>query len=102
MTDLFCKMCVAQGLPRPQAEYRFHPARKWRLDWAFERDGKKVALEMEGVSKTGASRHQAIGGFLKDMEKYNEAALAGWLVLRCTVRQFETGEVFALLKRAFE
>jgi hypothetical protein len=58
-----------------------------------------VALEVEGGIWTGG-RHTRGSGFMKDMEKYNEATLLGWRVLRCTPRQVKSGEVFELLKRA--
>ncbi len=61
-------------------EYKFHPARKWRFDYAFP--DILVALEVEGGVWTGG-RHTRGKGFMGDIEKYNEAALLGWKVLRC-------------------
>jgi very-short-patch-repair endonuclease len=64
-----------------EPEYRFHPVRKWRFDWAMP--SKKVAVEFEGgVAIKG--RHTRIIGYTKDCEKYNAAALLGWKVLRYT------------------
>ena len=63
------------------AEYRFHETRKWRFDYAVP--SMRIALEVEGGVWTGG-RHTSSAGFLRDMEKYNEAALNGWVVLRCT------------------
>ena len=60
------------------AEYKFHPIRKWRFDY-FHKSG--VAIELEGGIYTGG-RHTRGAGFLKDMEKYNEAASRGILVFR--------------------
>lgn len=60
------------------AEYKFHPTRKWRFDY-FHKSG--VAIELEGGIYTGG-RHTRGAGFLKDMEKYNEAASRGILVFR--------------------
>lgn len=42
-----------------------------------------IAVEIEGGVWTGG-RHTSGSGFLGDMEKYNEAAAAGWRVLRFT------------------
>lgn len=68
-------------LPLPVAEYRFAPPRRWRFDRAFVE--LKVGIELEGgVYVRG--RHQRPEGFKADVEKYNAAALAGWLVLRFT------------------
>ena len=56
-------------------EHAFHPARKWRFDYAFI--GPKLAVEIEGQG-----RHQTYVGFRGDCEKYNAAVLHGWRVLR--------------------
>lgn len=71
-------------------EFRFHPTRKWRFDVAWPK--VKVALEVEG----GAwqyGRHNRAASFLKDMEKYNEAAAMGWVVLRCPWEWVEEGQI---------
>ncbi len=65
----------------PTAEHRFHAQRKWRFDYAFV--AERVALEVEGGVYSGG-RHTRPAGFLGDMAKHNEAAVDGWLVLRCT------------------
>lgn len=76
----FRLLCEREGLPAPQAEYRFHPIRRWRFDYAWP--DYKMALEVEGgVWIRG--RHNRASGFLKDMEKYNAAAVLGWRILRC-------------------
>lgn len=59
-------------------EYRFHPTRKWRLDW-FHESG--IAIEIEGSIWT-SGRHTRGGGFLADMEKYNALAEQGILLFR--------------------
>lgn len=80
----FAKVCKALGIPMPQAEYRFHKTRMWRFDFAWPEF--YVALEIEG-GVWSKGRHTRPRGFLGDMEKYNEAAVAGWLVIRCTPQQ---------------
>jgi len=71
---------IEQGrLPRPEREFRFHPDRKWQFDFAWP--SLKKAVEVEGgVWIRG--RHNRGQGFIDDCEKYNEAALMGWTVLR--------------------
>lgn len=60
-------------------EYKFHPTRKWRFDYADPVN--KVAIEISGaVWRRG--RHQRGGGFIKDIEKYNEATIRGWRLLQ--------------------
>jgi len=72
---------LAPDAPEPEHEYRFHPKRKWRFDWAWPEYG--VAVECEGgVWVRG--RHTRGQGFTKDCWKYSAAAALGWLVLRCT------------------
>ena len=96
--ELFLRLCSAHALPIPVAEYAFAKdiGRKWRFDWLFEGE---VALEIEGgVWNNGA--HVRGKHFLSDMEKYNEAAIMGYLVLRCTWDQVKSGSAFALVKRA--
>lgn len=85
-------------------EHRFHGERKWRFDFAWPLH--KIAAEVEGgVFQRG--RHNRPGGFIGDCEKYNEAQLLGWTVLRFPVhgsRRLGThwiGPAIAALKRAF-
>ena len=74
-------LCRALNVPAPVAEHRFAPPRRWRFDWAWP--DHMVALEVEGAVWTGG-RHTRGSGYLKDMEKYSEAAISGWCVVRCT------------------
>ena len=94
---LFAAQCKAHGLPEPVEEYVFAPPRKWRFDYLFD----DVALEIEGgVWIRG--RHNRSVGFLGDLEKYNAAAILGYIVLRVTPEMVKSGEAFALVKRALE
>ena len=62
-------------------EYAFHPERGWRFDYAFPEF--MVAIEIEGgVWNRGA--HVRGKKFIDDCDKYNQAALLGWIVLRFT------------------
>ena len=85
------------GLPIPQPEYRFHPVRRWRFDFAFPEH--KIALEVEG-GIWGGGRHITPDGFYKDMEKYNTAACMGWRVLRVTPQGVATLASVQLVKDA--
>lgn len=90
--------CVAMGLHEPVPEFCFSPSRKWRFDWAWPEH--MIALEIEGGIWKGG-RHNRGSGFLNDMEKYNEAAIMGWRIVRTTPKDFENGNVMALLERMF-
>jgi very-short-patch-repair endonuclease len=74
----------SQGLPAPTLEFKFHPTRKWRFDYAWP--ALKIALEVEGGIWTGG-RHTRGAGFKKDMEKYNAAAVMGWRIIRCEPKE---------------
>ena len=64
-----------------EPEYRFHPKRRWRFD--FANPEYKVAIEFEGGIWTGG-RHTRGTGYKNDCDKYNAAQLLGWRVLRYT------------------
>lgn len=91
----FEQACVAHGLFEPVAEFRFHPVRRWRFDWAWPE--RKVAVEIDGGIWT-RGRHTRGAGFLADMEKLNTAALLGWRVLRFTPAQVKDGSCWAWIK----
>ncbi len=77
-------LCRDAGLPEPIHEYRFHPYRKWRADYAWPL--QRVIVEVEGGIWT-QGRHTRGAGFLADMAKYNAAALLGFHILRYTPQQ---------------
>lgn len=81
-----------------ESEYVFHPARKWRFDFANVK--RKIAVEIEGGIWSGGA-HTRGKGFEEDCEKYNEAALLGWQVYRFTAGMLEKGEVSRIMKAAF-
>ena len=68
-------------LPELKREYRFHPVRMWRFDFAYP--DKKVAIECEGGVWT-QGRHTRGAHYGQDCDKYNAAVLLGWKVLRYT------------------
>ena len=78
---------VAQG-PLLEREFRFHPERKWRADFAHV--ASRTLIEVEGgIFRRGAGRHNRGAGYAKDAEKYLEAVLAGWTVIRLTEKQLD-------------
>ena len=90
-------LCEAAGLPRPVAEYRFAPPRRWRIDWAFL--DAKIALEVQGGLFSGG-RHVRGAALLKEHEKLNALAIAGYRVLFVTPQQFAAGDAIALVQKA--
>ncbi len=69
-----------------QEEYKFHPDKKYRFDWAIP--ALMIAVEYEGIF-SDKSRHTTRGGFIKDTEKYNTASGLGWRVFRFTANNYE-------------
>ncbi len=70
-----------------QTEFRFHPVREWRFDWAIEEI--KLAIEYEGLMSE-KSRHTTVTGFTQDTDKYNQAQALGWRVIRITALNYKT------------
>lgn len=108
-------------------EFIFHQVRKWRFDGAIVAD--RVAFEIEGaifkgqrertqldtmgaagVSMSAADvkallgaqggRHNRGAGMKGDLEKYAEAAAAGWVVIRVMPEWVEDGRARAWIRRA--
>lgn len=77
-------LCRQAGLAEPVPEYRFHPHRKWRADYAWPMH--RVIVEIDGGAWSGG-RHTRGAGFVADLEKLNAAALLGYAVLRYTPQQ---------------
>lgn len=86
-----------EGLAPFAREFRFHPTRLWRLDFAWPE--RKVALEAEGGVWSGG-RHVSGAGFRGDCEKYAEAAIAGWIVVRASPDMVRDRSAVHLVKRA--
>lgn len=97
----FPQLCRAARLPEPLSEYQFALgiSRNWRFDFAWLR--QRVALEVEGGAWV-QGRHTRGLGFAKDIEKYNEAQILGWIVLRCLPDQLGSTLTFDVIRRALD
>lgn len=92
----------ATGLPEPESEYRFHPDRRWRFDLAWP--AAMVACEVEGgiwmQTDTGRGKgHAHPERFTGDCEKYSEAAICGWRLIRATPEQVVSGQALSWLRQ---
>lgn len=85
------------GFPAPEKEYLFHRKRKWRFDLAWPQ--LLIAIEIEGGVWV-AGRHVRGQGYEADCEKYNEAQMAGWMVLRFTPGMFKRGKAGSVIEKA--
>ena len=98
-TQIFLQTCWKMLNAVCVPEYRFSPDRGWRFDYAFP--DYKIALEIEGGVWTGG-RHINPKGFLNDMEKYNNATLMGWRLLRIVPADLLRMKTIDLLRSAME
>jgi very-short-patch-repair endonuclease len=70
--------------PVPFAEFKFHPTRRWRFDFAIPR--YKLAIEIDGGQwALHGGRHMTDA----DREKQNAAAVLGWRVMHFSPQQLE-------------
>lgn len=113
--DMCWRLFAPPEAPDPEAEYIFHPTRKWRLDRAWPQP-IGVAIEIEGgtwgqlvrcqacgaiVTRTtkggrtyrvreAGGRHVRGKGFEDDAEKYNALAAMGYMRFTVTKTMLET------------
>ena len=86
--------------PGFEAQYAFHPRRKWAFDFAWP--AVRVAVEIDGGQwAPHGGRHSRDS----DREKLNQAAVLGWRVLRYSGQMLQDpeaviGEVVEALERA--
>ena len=81
------------GAENVKMEYRFHPVRRWRFDYAIPE--VKLAVEYHGhAGFVGGkvSGHSTIKGLTNDCEKMNRAHALGWRVLAFTALHFRHTE----------
>lgn len=109
------------GLPVPELEFKFHPTRKWRFDFAWpdarsysncfieEQDGpvaeyltcKPLAMEVQGGIFV-AGRHSRGAALLKEWEKLNAAAEMGYRIIYCQPADLCTQATVDLIKRCLQ
>lgn len=90
------KILRKNGLDWFEEEHRFCE-RRWRFDIAFVKE--KIALEIEGgIWKGKFGGHTSGKGYTNNCEKYNEATVAGWKVLRVVDQQIDNGDMLRWIK----
>lgn len=63
------------------SEYRFHPPRRWRFDYACLE--LMIAVEVNGGNFVGG-KHSNPVALGKEYEKVGQAGADGWIVITCT------------------
>jgi very-short-patch-repair endonuclease len=80
-----------------EREYRFHPSRAWRFDFALP--AARLAIEVQGgVFSNG--RHARGAGITDECEKFAHAVIAGWRVMPVTGAQVKSGLAIQWVKQA--
>lgn len=92
---LLIQQLQAFKMPLPMAEYKFHPKRRFRFDFAWP--DHLLAVEIEGGSWI-AGRHSRGTGFEADCLKYDEAIRLGWNVYRATSGMVKSGRAIETIK----
>jgi very-short-patch-repair endonuclease len=87
--ETFLLHCQANHL-KPVREYRFCMGRKFAFDFCWPE--RMIAVEIEGGTSFGKSRHSRGKGFETDCIKYNIAARLGWKVLRYSTAMVIKGQ----------
>lgn len=100
LEEQFARQISLLKLPEPMREFRFHPKRQWRFDFAWLE--KRVAVEVEGGSMlmyhARISRHTHPTGYRGDCEKYNAAQKLGWSVYRFTSDMVDDGHAIKFME----
>ena len=95
----FKQMWYAMHGPDLLEEYKFHPTRDWRFDFAHI--DAKIAIEIEGGIWV-QGRHVRPKGYSEDCTKYNEAQLMGWQVYRFTSENMGIVAIAKIIKKIRE
>lgn len=95
----FDRLCEVTKLPKPVAEFRFAPPRRWRFDWFWP--DHNLALEVQGGLFI-RGRHTQGAALVLEHEKLNEAAARGIRVLFVQPKDLESTGTYDLLRRALQ
>lgn len=98
MTDryaVFSKWMASKGFSQ---EHKFHKDRKWRMDYAHT--GLLIGIEIQGGIWMAKGAHNTGTAIMRDIEKFNEATLAGWALLLIHPGMIKDGTAYQLVDRA--
>jgi hypothetical protein len=113
------EQCRLIGLPEPEPEVQFAKAtgRKWRFDAAWTGNIEMpdtptqlyrhpepflLAVEIDGgVFSAGGGRHNRGAGYRADCEKFAQAAIDGWHVIRVLPDHVKNGQALTWIQAYF-
>jgi very-short-patch-repair endonuclease len=90
LTAAFEQVWRALEGPELVTEYRFHPTRQWRADYAHIET--LTIIEIDGGVWSGG-RHNRGQGYIDDCRKLNAAAALGWTVFRIATGMVSVDDV---------
>ena len=83
-----------------EREYKFCPDRRWRADFYIK---PMILIELEGLTQPWRkSRHTTNDGYSMDCEKYDEAEVLHFNVLRFTQQHVKSGYALQTIERLIE
>ena len=98
LEEMFVFQLKAVGMPDPGREFKFHPDRRWRLDFYWETGW---AVEINGGGWVQGRHNRNALTMRKEYEKLNACLEQGIRVLQYTGEQVKTGEAILQVQRIF-
>ena len=99
LEDLFALQVKLAGLPEPVREFMAIPGRRYRWDFAWPDQDKRVLVEINGGTYAHMG-HSTGSGIARDYEKSNLAMLAGWRTFVFDRRMVEAGAALDITAKA--
>jgi len=87
--EAFLFWCKALKLPIPARNLRFHPIRKFEIDFAWPE--QKIGVEINGAVFSGGGHARPLG-IIRDYQKSNLLVQSGWRVLRFIPSEIISGK----------
>lgn len=92
--------CRTLGLPPWVRNFKFHPQRKWEIDFAWPHE--RIGAEIDGgLYQPGGGAHSRPENILRDIEKHNALIVLGWHVMRFTPQMVQRGKAAQELEVLF-
>lgn len=89
----------AAHLPEPHTQFRWHPTRDYRADFAYADGRTMLLIEVDGGIWLSKGGHTTGAGYERDRVRDAEALCLGYRVLRVTPGMVERGEAVAYIER---
>ena len=99
LEEMFALQCEQAGLPEPVREFMAIPGRRYRWDFAWPDQDKRVLVEINGGTYAHMG-HSTGSGIARDYSKSNCAQLRGWRTLVFDRRMVESGEAVTFVGKA--